>query len=61
MNTDNRRQAMEPMETRRRRDRTEEPFVCRECGGPARAYRGNVHGWTCAACIDRYLDEQASQ
>lgn len=31
--------------------------TCWECQGPCAFYKGDVHGWRCRACIDRYLDE----
>jgi len=37
------------------------PAVCRRCGGPCWQWKGSVHGWTCQACIDRYLDEGAAK
>lgn len=45
-------------ETRTRRCRDEKPFVCRRCGGPARAYLGSVHRWTCRSCVDGYIEQQ---
>lgn len=48
-------------ETRIRRDRNEKPFVCRRCGGPARAYLGSVHRWTCSVCVRAYLEKQCAQ
>lgn len=35
--------------------------TCWRCGGPCATYKGTVHGWTCTACIDRYLDEGAAR
>jgi hypothetical protein len=31
--------------------------LCWRCGGPCGTYKGSIHGWTCTACLDRYLDE----
>ncbi|GAT09373.1 hypothetical protein H7I77_01845 [Mycolicibacterium novocastrense] len=31
--------------------------TCWECQGPCAFYKGDIHGWRCRACIDRYLDE----
>lgn len=42
------------------RYRTETPFVCRVCSGPCRAFKGDVHGWTCAACLAEYVGRQKS-
>lgn len=33
------------------------PGVCWDCGEPCLTHKGDVHGWRCTACIDRYLDE----
>ncbi len=35
--------------------------MCWRCGGPCWQWKGTVHGWTCGACIDRYLDESAAK
>ena len=35
--------------------------LCWRCGGPCGNYKGSVHGWTCTACLDRYLDEGAAK
>jgi hypothetical protein len=35
--------------------------VCQVCGGPCRQWKGSVHGWTCSACLDRYLAEGAAR
>ncbi|PBD11482.1 hypothetical protein LIX17_06810 [Mycobacterium avium subsp. hominissuis] len=35
--------------------------TCWECQGPCAFYKGDVHGWRCRACIDRYLDEGAAR
>ena len=32
---------------------------CKSCGGPCRAYAGDVHGWTCRTCLQCYIDKQA--
>lgn len=37
------------------------PAVCWRCGGPCLTYKGSVHGWTCTACLDRYLDDGAER
>lgn len=34
---------------------------CWRCGGPCWQYKGSVHGWTCTACIERYLDESEAR
>lgn len=34
---------------------------CWRCGGPCASYKGSVHGWTCTACLDRYLDAAAAK
>lgn len=34
---------------------------CWRCGGPCWQYKGSVHGWTCTACIGRYLDESEAR
>lgn len=31
---------------------------CQRCGGPCRAHAGSVHGWTCRACLQKYIDKQ---
>lgn len=36
-------------------------YVCWECDGPCRTYKGSVHGWRCAACIERYLAASAAK
>lgn len=28
---------------------------CRVCGGPVRSWAGDVHGWTCRACLADYI------
>jgi len=35
--------------------------VCWRCGGPCLTFKGSVHGWTCTACLDRYLDDGAAR
>lgn len=35
--------------------------TCWRCGGPCASYKGSVHGWTCTACLNRYLDEGAAK
>lgn len=35
--------------------------LCWRCGGPCASYKGSVHGWTCSACLQRYLDEGAAK
>ncbi|MDY6871278.1 MAG: hypothetical protein SV966_12450 [Actinomycetota bacterium] len=35
--------------------------TCWRCGGPCLTYKGSVHGWTCTACLDTYLDEGAAR
>lgn len=35
--------------------------VCWRCGGPCLTYKGSVHGWSCTACLDRYLEEGAAK
>ncbi|ORB14570.1 MULTISPECIES: hypothetical protein [Mycolicibacterium] len=35
--------------------------VCWRCGGPCLTYKGSVHGWTCTACLDAYLDAGAAR
>lgn len=37
------------------------PFVCPECHGPSRIYRGSVHGWLCGTCLDQHLSTQAAK
>lgn len=49
--------------TRQRTDRTDrlradQPYVCRACGGPCRAYAGSRHGWTCSPCLSAYVAAQ---
>ncbi|QLL05588.1 hypothetical protein [Mycobacterium vicinigordonae] len=31
--------------------------VCQSCGGPCWRWKGSVWGYTCTACIERYLDD----
>jgi len=35
--------------------------TCWRCGGPCATHKGSVHGWTCTACLQRYLDESAAR
>lgn len=35
--------------------------VCWRCGGPCLTHKGSVHGWTCTACINDYLDAGAAK
>lgn len=35
--------------------------TCWRCGGPCATFKGSVHGWTCAACLDRYLADGAAR
>lgn len=37
------------------------PGTCCRCGGPCAIHKGSVHGWTCTACLDAYLDESAAK
>jgi hypothetical protein len=37
------------------------PGVCRSCGGPCLTHKGSVWGYTCTACIDKYLDDGAAK
>lgn len=42
-------------------DDADAPAVCWRCGGPCLTFKGSVHGWTCTACLDRYLDDGAER
>lgn len=42
-------------------DAADAPGTCWECGGPCLTHKGDVHGWRCTACIDRYLDDGAAR
>ncbi|MGH3556414.1 MAG: hypothetical protein ACRDTK_02700 [Mycobacterium sp.] len=42
-------------------DHYDAPGICWRCGGPCLMHAGSVHGWTCRACLDRYLDEAATR
>ena len=35
--------------------------TCSRCGGPCATHKGSVHGWTCSACLTRYLEEGAAK
>lgn len=35
--------------------------LCQECGGPCWHWKGSVWGYTCTACLDRYLDASAAR
>ncbi|MGV7633069.1 hypothetical protein [Mycobacterium persicum] len=37
------------------------PAACWRCGGPCASFKASVHGWTCAGCLERYLDAGAAR
>jgi hypothetical protein len=38
-----------------------EHYVCWDCGGPCRTYKGSEHGWRCGACLDQYIAVQVAR
>lgn len=34
------------------------PFVCQQCRGPCRTWKGTTHQWTCEECLRAYIDGQ---
>ena len=36
-------------------------FVCPDCAGPSRIWRGDVHRWRCAACCEALVGLNASR
>jgi len=35
--------------------------TCWDCGGPCATFKGSVHGWRCAPCLRRHVDESAAR
>jgi hypothetical protein len=38
-----------------------DPWICWDCGGPCRTYKGSEHGWRCGVCVGRYLDAASAK